>query len=536
MVAGALCSVSVPVPSDLVPAPRRRDVRRRNPRHPRSRIAARDHVLQRRRDSIRLSAAGVPRGGDPAVRPADDRPIRRAPSWPCSRFRSLYLIALEILPGRPYAYVASLLYAIVPRGWDWLVAGGGLTRSSRHAVFALLGIWQLLVHVTGRCGGGTPSRRRSSEAWPPSRTRKAALFFGMTFGLLVVLKVRDQGRADEIRVVAAGGFLVASALDRISRIPRAGSSISPGRESGQRTRDCRLVVFLGSGFRPTKPVPGACAPGPDRIAGAGSEAVLLHSRLAARRGPSGRSRHSDVRLRAGGPGGPVGLYDAIGRGILRVRRRNLLRSNAVRGVLLLMVFLDRRRTTRRCGSIKAPPFDSLAPGAVSTMDVAQAANTPEDSSFAVVSGAPWFADVYGEWLPALRGAAAWPPCRASSGKAALSGTGGPLRTTNSSNAPKTDATCVARWMKDERDFEGRYVYVRRQRPFERLDGERQGKSGIRGRPRRGRWCRRQAHRSGHVGSHRAGQAYPSPAAVRVSFTMRRRTAGKSRPGGSNRSR
>ena len=36
----------------------------------------------------------------------------------------VYLLTRELVPGRPYAYVAALLYAIVPRGWDWLVAGG----------------------------------------------------------------------------------------------------------------------------------------------------------------------------------------------------------------------------------------------------------------------------------------------------------------------------------------------------------------------------------------------------------------------------
>jgi hypothetical protein len=49
------------------------------------------------------------------------------------------LICLELMESRVAAFAAGSAYALVPRAWEWLVGGGGLTRSP-GVVFALLAI------------------------------------------------------------------------------------------------------------------------------------------------------------------------------------------------------------------------------------------------------------------------------------------------------------------------------------------------------------------------------------------------------------
>ena len=97
--------------------------------------------------------------------------------------------------------------------------------------------------------------------------------------------------------------------------------------------------------------------------------------------------------------GSVGLYDAIGQGILQIPRPDVFRSNAVRVILLAVlswsVFNDIGLVFQGDA-----PFDSLTSSAVSTMTWMKA-NTPVDARVAVVSGAAWPNDVQGEWLPAL---------------------------------------------------------------------------------------------------------------------------------------
>ena len=81
----------------------------------------------------------------------------------------VYMLALELLPGRPYAYVAALLYAVVPRGWDWLIAGGSVTRAP-GLLLALVAIWMMLRvyraggsrYVMGAGLFGRAGRRHSS--------------------------------------------------------------------------------------------------------------------------------------------------------------------------------------------------------------------------------------------------------------------------------------------------------------------------------------------------------------------------------------
>lgn len=54
---------------------------------------------------------------------------------------AFYLLARVILPSRTMAALAVLLFAVVPRAFNWEIVGGGLTRSPAF-FFAILALWQ----------------------------------------------------------------------------------------------------------------------------------------------------------------------------------------------------------------------------------------------------------------------------------------------------------------------------------------------------------------------------------------------------------
>ena len=366
----------------------------------------------------------------------------------------LYLIALEVLPGRPYAYLAALLYAVIPRGWDWLVAGGSLTRTP-GLVFAMVAIWQLLVlyrtmrwrnaAVAGVFGG-------LSVLTHP----EGALFFGMTFALLVALRVRDRGATSRSILVAAGAFALV--------LPWLGYVASQGR----------LSDFLAAGSTGMDPAATLVASTTWSIAdevlapvvmalGLLGVLVLAYRRswflplwllaevvLAARGAPT--LACVPLTLAAA-----VGIYDGIGQGVLRVKRRDLLRSNAIRGVIVLTLWWTAFNNLGLV-ALKVPPFDSLQPSAVSTMNWL-VSNTPPDASFAVVSGQRWPNDVYGEWLPALSDRTSLATVQGFEWKGRALWDHRVSAYDELQKCTKANASCVASWMKANGGSVDGYVYV-----------------------------------------------------------------------------
>ena len=50
-------------------------------------------------------------------------------------------VARRLLPERSTALIATLLFALTPRAFNWEIVGGGLTRSP-GLLFAMLALWQ----------------------------------------------------------------------------------------------------------------------------------------------------------------------------------------------------------------------------------------------------------------------------------------------------------------------------------------------------------------------------------------------------------
>lgn len=118
------------------------------------------------------------------------------------------LVARALLPSRFAATMAGLAFACVPRAFDWMVAGGGVTRAPGF-LFALLAIWAGARLVDG----GRAAR------WPLAATGvfgglallshpEAAVFTALS---LVLLALGARSRRAWLRLVGAGlvGLVVA---------------------------------------------------------------------------------------------------------------------------------------------------------------------------------------------------------------------------------------------------------------------------------------------------------------------------------------
>ena len=366
----------------------------------------------------------------------------------------VYLIALELLPGRPYAYVSALLYALVPRGWDILVAGGGLTRAT-GLLLAMVGVWMALrMYRTRRTRYTVGAAIFGGLA--ASTHPEAAVFFGLALGLLAVVRVRDRQMLQATLGVVAGfglvlapWLLILTSRGHLLDLTQAGSQ-------GVNPLGSIAAMFMWQ-FADEVYAPAVLALG---LVGAlalvqrRSFTIVLWLGLEAGLALRGAPTYATIPLVLAGS---VGLYDAIGQGILKIPKPDVFASNAVRLVLLAVlswsVFNDVGLVSQN-----DPPFDSLSAGGVSTMTWLKT-NTPAEARIAVVSGASWPNDVYGEWLPALSGRVSVATVQ---GREWLDRSvwGQSLQTYSELQAcVYLDADCLIKWVGHHPELKTGYVYV-----------------------------------------------------------------------------
>jgi hypothetical protein len=366
----------------------------------------------------------------------------------------VYKLALELLPGRPYAYVSALLYAVVPRGWDWLVAGGSVTRAP-GLLLALVGIWMML-RVYRRCGSRYVVGAGLCGGLAVVTHPEAGVLVAVAFGLLALVHVRSRGELRTTIWVAVG--VCVPVLPWLALLASRGS----------------LQDLLHAGSLGANPVATAISlfrwDIADEILAPAVLALGLIGALAlARRrwlfiviwlltelglSVRGAATYACIPLSLAAS---VGLYDAIGRGILRIPRRMVFHSNAVRGILLMVLAWSAFNIVG-IWYAKDPPFDGLSSSGLDTMAWVKA-NTPADSRFVVVSGQPWPNDAYGEWLPALtdRVSLATVQGREWASRATWDGQ---VQSYNSlQRCIYYDAECVASWAAPELDKGPVYVYL-----------------------------------------------------------------------------
>jgi hypothetical protein len=366
----------------------------------------------------------------------------------------VYLIALELLPGRPYAYVSALLYALIPRGWDWLVAGGSVTRSP-GLLLAMVGVWMILrLHRTRQTRyvvGAAVFGGLASLTHP-----EASAFFLLAAGILALVRVRDRRMVVATIWIGVGFCLVV--LPWLLILATQGHLLDLTQAGSQGVNPLGSIAtmfmwqFTDEAFAPAILALGLI--GALALAQKRSFFIVIWLLTEAGLALRGAPTYACIPLVLAAS---VGLYDSIGQGILRIPRPDVFRSNAVRGVLLLVlswtVFNDVGLVYQQ-----EPPFDSLSAKAVDTMSWLSA-NTPADARLAVVSGATWPNDVYGEWLPALSDRVSVATVH---GREWLNRDewGRSLETYDELQAcVHVDAACLIAWTKDHPEKKTGYVFV-----------------------------------------------------------------------------
>lgn len=120
---------------------------------------------------------------------------------------AFYLLAAEVAPSRVHAVVATFAFALVPRSFEWMVMGGGLTRAPGFllAILAIaLGLRSL--RAGGRAWLGTGVALGLTALTHPS----AALFAGISLGLASLAFARTRQGWARMAMSAVVAGLVAS--------------------------------------------------------------------------------------------------------------------------------------------------------------------------------------------------------------------------------------------------------------------------------------------------------------------------------------
>jgi hypothetical protein len=322
---------------------------------------------------------------------------------------AMYAMAVELLRSRWRGVVAAIAFALMPRSYEWLIVGGGITRSL-GLLLALLALQQgtrmLRAHrwsnvvVTGMLGGLT------ALSHP-----QAALFLAIGLVTLWAFHFR-RGRAIRagMQLVATGllGLLVASpwllavvATHGFAPILSAGrSALDPGIGLGQ---------LLGLAFVDT--------PVLDLITALGVLGIIM--RIARRQwmipiwlvlimvsDPRAGATFATVPL-------ALSVVPVVGELLQRMApfhgaggwldstpMPRLLRSHGAAAVVVTLMLFVGLRTAARVAAEPSGPLHGLTNGHVVAMEWVRK-ETDEHAKFGVITGRRWESDYISEWFPVM---------------------------------------------------------------------------------------------------------------------------------------
>jgi hypothetical protein len=306
----------------------------------------------------------------------------------------VYVVSRELLGSWRLAAASALVYALIPRSYEWLVIGGGLTRSL-GMLFALIAIWQgirlfgrptvLHVVITGVSGG-------LAVLTHP----EAALFVAVTLAVFIASFGRYKRQISALIAAGIIGGLVAlpwwftvistHGIDAVagaagSRTAIIGSAL---REFffGHFTGATSLDIFLGVGFV-------------GLLVQLGRRRLLLPGWLLA---------VSVIILGAGFTFAMVPWAMLVAIAVLEVvlpaagrlvPARTWAQPIVVTGLLGAGVL-----SSLATGYSEATPMHGLSRedrDAMAWVD----AHTAQNARFAVVTGLDWWNDATSEWFPAI---------------------------------------------------------------------------------------------------------------------------------------
>lgn len=173
----------------------------------------------------------------------------------------VYLVSNELINSWRAAAVAAMAFALIPRGYEWLITGGGLTRGP-GMVAALITVWLGLrlikgskslarLVLTGVCGGVTALTHP-----------EASVFVAVTLAVFLMSAGRSWGSVRSVLLAGAIG-LITSAPWWVTVLSVHGPSVLIGAADsrtvqfgyaarqfifGNFTGASDLNIFLGLGF------------------------------------------------------------------------------------------------------------------------------------------------------------------------------------------------------------------------------------------------------------------------------------------------
>ncbi len=318
---------------------------------------------------------------------------------------AIYLLARELLATRFQALLATWAFALLPRAFAWLVAGGGLTRSF-GVLFAILAIWEAIrlcktgrtVHIWGLA---------AFSALTVLSHPQAAEFMGVTV-VLVLLAYGRSWMALRNLVTAGGLAVLLTAPWWVTVIAVHG--LDPFLSGSQTGINLVNTVYYLLTFKFTD------EPFLPLLAALGFLGVL--SELAARRYllPAWLVVLFvvDERFAATASMVPLAMLCAVALHEVVLARLPGLRGSFTQDPLWPpAVIRDRFGRVVLGGvlgvgviaAVMAPTIDGTPLQAMPAQNRQAmawiAANTPASARFLVVTGVGWYIDANGEWFPVL---------------------------------------------------------------------------------------------------------------------------------------
>ena len=120
---------------------------------------------------------------------------------------AFFLLAREAAPGRLHAIVATFAFALVPRSFEWMIMGGGLSRAPGF-LLAILAIWLGLRFLRG--GGRSWLGAGIALGLAVLTHPAAALFAGVSLALATIFLARSRRAWIRMTGTALAGLLVAA--------------------------------------------------------------------------------------------------------------------------------------------------------------------------------------------------------------------------------------------------------------------------------------------------------------------------------------
>lgn len=324
---------------------------------------------------------------------------------------AMYVMAAELLRSRWRGLVAAVAFALIPRSYEWLIVGGGITRSL-GLLLALLALHQgtrmLRTHewrnvaATGMLGGLT------ALSHP-----QAAMFLALSLLTLWAFHFR-RGRAlpAAIQLAAAGLLGLAVASPWLIAVVTA-HGLAPILSAGRTALDpsAGLSQLLGLSFVDT--------PVLDLITALGVLGIVVRVARGQWMIPVWLLLTLVLDPRAGPTFATVPLalsvvpiigellqrmvpMQGVGATLESEPMPRWLRSHRAAAVVVTLMLFVALRTASRGAADPSGPMHGLADGHVAAMEWVRE-NSDPGARFAIITGRPWESDYLSEWFPVLAG-------------------------------------------------------------------------------------------------------------------------------------